>query len=540
MNIKKRKVLFLFFCILAASGAIAISVIPRYTVNSKPTEENTVNKNSEWHSKWFQQKLFSLTRDGDAVIAVYENNMERWTKGFVITHPDDHGFTSYIIEEFEETGVKLSYKTTFDHRSFGKNLISRDKGTFTIPWIPSSKLKGDLIELSSTIKKFIIAFASKNETDLAQLIIPHQEYIGILPEINKYSPEEIETIRNELAYCSYMTVEEINIYGYKLLQSDETFPAGTTAAYIFTFDNDSRLIPIEKTSQGWKFDLRFWLAGKKVYNEDTPEFLVRKFMADLICCNKNGLSEIILSPSNHVISNIVHEKAKRDSFYKLITETMPVTEASPGTGMVLPDGKILRALTNISKHKWVTALYGAKQLIFELKREKNTWKIIPYDYLPVIGIGEKLEIPEGWRCVMGETAGKYWKEFACASDPDIEKILEMAYEKCGSQYDGDAQLYTAFLLAELNKDPYQNLQEMLKSKDEAKRAFAIMVIGNLGDKRFYNDIKKLLTDNTPFPDHFENTMAEKAKFALNKMWAGGETLGTATWLIYARCVKCDD
>lgn len=141
MNRKRILVVTIFLIVLAA--AIFIFSQIRWSALKPLVIENTVNKNSEWHRDCFQKKLFSLKKDADAAIVIYEydKRSERWTKGFVINHPDDHGFASYVVENIDETGVTLSYKTTFNHRSFGKNLISNDQGTFKIPWSSIAKIK---------------------------------------------------------------------------------------------------------------------------------------------------------------------------------------------------------------------------------------------------------------------------------------------------------------------------------------------------------------------------------------------------------------
>jgi hypothetical protein len=48
--------------------------------------------------------------------------------------PDHHGTSIYTLKEITASGVVLGYESTFDYRSFGKNLISRDTGQIAIPF----------------------------------------------------------------------------------------------------------------------------------------------------------------------------------------------------------------------------------------------------------------------------------------------------------------------------------------------------------------------------------------------------------------------
>lgn len=70
-----------------------------------------------------------------------KRSTERWTAGFVINWPDDHGSSSYTVDSIDQDGVTLSYTMYFNHRSFGKNLTTKDSGTFRIPWLATEFLR---------------------------------------------------------------------------------------------------------------------------------------------------------------------------------------------------------------------------------------------------------------------------------------------------------------------------------------------------------------------------------------------------------------
>ena len=147
-------------------------------------------------------------------------------------------------------------------------------------------------------------------------------------------------------------------------------------------------------------------------------------------------------------------------------------------------------------------------------------------------------MPETWKdqLVFGQDAERVWSEVTKDGKVDIKEIIDIQYG-LGSHHDGDRQFYTALTLAELNEDPYDCLNEMINSKDPYKCSFAVLVVGELGDKRFYKKLKDLEKDNTPVPGHFADTVGEKAKSALAKMESGGETFGAAPWLINARNIN---
>ena len=54
--------------------------------------------------------------------------------GTVLSIPDEHGSEQYKIVDINRAGVKISFQSHFDHRSFGKNLISETSADLILPW----------------------------------------------------------------------------------------------------------------------------------------------------------------------------------------------------------------------------------------------------------------------------------------------------------------------------------------------------------------------------------------------------------------------
>jgi len=115
-----------------------------------------------------------LRKDGESAVAVYgrktddpKRRTEQWTKGFVIEWPDDHGASTYTVENIDEDSVTLSYKTTFDHRSFGRNQISRDQGTFKLPWLSTEFLRYEGTQPKLTVS--LLPSSEATPGDIAQV-----------------------------------------------------------------------------------------------------------------------------------------------------------------------------------------------------------------------------------------------------------------------------------------------------------------------------------------------------------------------------------
>lgn len=160
--IRKRQkfVLCLVAVVCLLSGGLYYMRVTGRIPGLSPHVERTVNKNSDWHRKSFESSLLSLQRERESVVAVYgrrsdlpRRRTERWTTGFTIRRPDDHGSITYTIDAIDAEGVDLSYESSFSHVSFGRNLVSRDRGTFRLPWLSVEFVRyvGNQPELTVTL-----------------------------------------------------------------------------------------------------------------------------------------------------------------------------------------------------------------------------------------------------------------------------------------------------------------------------------------------------------------------------------------------------
>src|SRR5690242_18797255 len=122
-------------CLVALSAASCESSSFR-----NPQVTNTTNKDRDWHVNFLKMRISSLQpADGGVQIAgrVFESDsVETHTVpvGYKINFPDEHGSKVYTIAAVRDDGIEIKYQSAFDHRSFGKNLIERDKGAFVLAW----------------------------------------------------------------------------------------------------------------------------------------------------------------------------------------------------------------------------------------------------------------------------------------------------------------------------------------------------------------------------------------------------------------------
>ncbi len=112
-----------------------------------PEIEKTENKSKEARTEYFKTSLKKLIRfNEDKVIFSTDRHYgvktdNGRTNDFILgvngkfkSAPDNHSHTDYQLVHIGDKSVTIHYKSEFDHRSFGKNKISIDEGTFEVDY----------------------------------------------------------------------------------------------------------------------------------------------------------------------------------------------------------------------------------------------------------------------------------------------------------------------------------------------------------------------------------------------------------------------
>jgi len=110
----------------------------------------TENQDADSYEQALKDRLISLARNGDAVNFRFNKTgyafriNEKYAHEFTIsqnetfsTPPDNHGSIQYTLTTIDSESVTLQYESYFDHRSFGPDQITIDRGIFKLPYTGS-------------------------------------------------------------------------------------------------------------------------------------------------------------------------------------------------------------------------------------------------------------------------------------------------------------------------------------------------------------------------------------------------------------------
>lgn len=102
----------------------------------RPQVKKSENVSSLWNASFIEGNYSSIQEINGGILLV---NTQVGTQlklniGESIEYPDHHSKRKITLWKTDLEGAYFIYESSFDHRSFGKNLIEEDKGEFLVPW----------------------------------------------------------------------------------------------------------------------------------------------------------------------------------------------------------------------------------------------------------------------------------------------------------------------------------------------------------------------------------------------------------------------
>lgn len=279
----------------------------------------------------------------------------------------------------------------------------------------AEKVPDELQRAANTAGEYLLTLYSNDRLGNEKVRFPGPEGATLVGRA-VLSDEKLALVREEVSGLKLGLVESFRLQGRAIKpDSKGEYPVGTSVSFTTQARGVILLIPVVKLASGWKVDVRFWLAVRKKCKENDPEVVTRKFLYGLISRKENELKEFVVPGSD--LRSIIKGKAPvEDQYYALALE-MPVVDSMEGEGMLLADGTAVTVQQSTPQSKWLTGLYGYYKLVFELRLEKDKWRVVPRDYLSVIS-----------RCETRSATKDQWEPLRVVLPPDImtQKVAQRA------------------------------------------------------------------------------------------------------------------
>jgi hypothetical protein len=156
-------------------------------------------------------------------------------------------------------------------------------------------------------------------------------------------------------------------------------PVGATALYTVAYQGGPMVVPMVKRPEGWKVDVRWWIAGQQMSMSSVPPApehqVIRSLLAAMLDLNRNraagyltnarGLDLLFLgAPSSREPSGVLEAAVGE----------MPLVEIGAGEFHAMPSGRLVEGGSTDAR-KIIVGLFGPIEIPFVVTRIGGNWRV---------------------------------------------------------------------------------------------------------------------------------------------------------------------
>ena len=166
------------------------------------------------------------------------------------------------------------------------------------------------------------------------------------------------------------------------------YPVGTTVRFSVSYRNPM-LVSLVRTPQGWRIDLRWWLAMLDMASgpppdRDSADYAARALIASLLDLDREAAAKFVTPDADLdlLFAGAPREREPSDQLGALLAE-MPLIEIGPGEFCRMPSGRVVEGVRR-NDLKVLVGLYGPLEMPFVVQRIGTRWRVQPEPYFLLI------------------------------------------------------------------------------------------------------------------------------------------------------------
>jgi len=168
-------------------------------------------------------------------------------------------------------------------------------------------------------------------------------------------------------------------------------PVGTTGLFMVAHYGSPMVVPVVKKDDGWKIDLRWWMAMMQLATapgpppKDSPDFAIKSMLFEMLGL-KRATAAAYLTDAKAIDVLFLGAPRQREpsGVLEASVAEMPLVEVGPGEFFVMPSGKVVEGIVPTADRKVIVGLFGPSEMVFVVERVKNVWKIVAEPYFVIL------------------------------------------------------------------------------------------------------------------------------------------------------------
>ncbi len=234
------------------------------------------------------------------------------------------------------------------------------------------------------LRAFMYALYANDSADYQTRIIPVAES-AVLIGPQKFTEEQLSKLRKDI---DGLRLRQTSGPSFEGKPAAPPYTVGTKAIYFTQFRGVNLAIPMEVAPDGWKADVRYWLAMRK-QNErrpqkTDPEMVAKAFLFYVLAKKPQALDEVVATPVKSEEYTAANDlpPGDLDQVLSLCAE-MPIVRARPKERFLLPSGELVGG-SEEQDTLVLVGLMGPIEVPFLMKKTGNAWKIVAQRYFEML------------------------------------------------------------------------------------------------------------------------------------------------------------
>ena len=167
------------------------------------------------------------------------------------------------------------------------------------------------------------------------------------------------------------------------------YPVGSVGRFVASGNGGPAVVTLVREADGWKVDLRWWLAMLDMANGQppaagSPDRAIRSLTLALIALDRNEALRFVTPGAEISVLFAGAPRVREPSgVLEAAAMEMPLVEVGPGEFYCMPSGRVVEGATAVDR-KVIVGQFGPVEMPFALRRIGGAWRVEAEPYFLLI------------------------------------------------------------------------------------------------------------------------------------------------------------
>ena len=167
------------------------------------------------------------------------------------------------------------------------------------------------------------------------------------------------------------------------------FPVGSVGHFIASSNGGPTVVTVVREADGWKVDLRWWLAMLDMANAQAPaegstDHTIRSLLLAMISLDREeAVRHVVPGADMKLLFAGAPSSREPSGVLEATAVEMPLVEVGAGEFYRMPSGRVIEG-SAAADRKVIVGQFGPVEIPFVLRRVDNAWRVEPEPYFALI------------------------------------------------------------------------------------------------------------------------------------------------------------